>query len=93
MIVTHRPKLACRACEKVVQENAPEHLIKSGLPTDAMVASVIVAKFGWHLPLYRQAKMLSMQGIDIDTDPRLPSGWAMRRRNSNHSGFGCVSLS
>ena len=66
VIVTHRPKFACRACEKVVQENAPEHLIKSGLPTEAMVASVLVAKYGWHLPLYRQSKMLSMQGIDID---------------------------
>jgi transposase len=66
VIVTHRPKFACRACEKVVQESAPEHLIKSGLPTDAMVASVLVAKYGWHLPLYRQEKMLSMQGIDID---------------------------
>jgi transposase len=66
VIVTHRPKLACRACEKVVQESAPEHLIKSGLPTEAMVASVLVAKYGWHLPLYRQEKMLSMQGIDID---------------------------
>jgi transposase len=66
VIVTHRPKFACRVCEKVVQENAPEHLIKSGLPTEAMVASVLVAKYGWHLPLYRQAKMLSVQGIDID---------------------------
>ncbi|HEX3440342.1 MAG TPA: IS66 family transposase [Pseudolabrys sp.] len=66
VIVTHRPKFACRACEKVVQENAPDHLIKSGLPTEAMVASVIVAKYGWHLPLYRQAKMLAIQGIDID---------------------------
>jgi transposase len=53
VIVTHRPKFACRACEKIVQEPAPEHLIKSGLPTEAMVASVLVAKFGWHLPLYR----------------------------------------
>jgi transposase len=34
VIVTHRPKFACRACEKVVQENAPEHLIK--LPDDAI---------------------------------------------------------
>jgi transposase len=49
VIVTHRPKFACRACEKVVQENAPEHLIKSGLPTEAMVASVIVA----HVSLLR----------------------------------------
>ena len=66
VIVTHRPKLACRACEKIVQAPAPEHLIKSGLPTEAMVASVLVAKYGWHLPLYRQSKMLLSQGIDID---------------------------
>jgi transposase len=66
VIVTHRPKLACRACEKIVQADAPEHLIKSGLPTEAMVASVLVAKYGWHLPLYRQEKMLGLQGIEID---------------------------
>ncbi len=66
VIVTHRPKLACRACEKIVQAPAAEHLIKSGLPTEAMVASVLVAKYGWHLPLYRQSKMLLAQGIDID---------------------------
>jgi transposase len=65
-IVTHRPKYACRACEQaVVQAPAPEHLIKSGLPTEAMVASVLVAKYGWHLPLYRQAKMLAVQGLDL----------------------------
>jgi len=66
VIVTHRPKLACRACEKIIQADAPEHLIKSGLPTEAMVASVLVAKYGWHLPLYRQEKMLGLQGIEID---------------------------
>ena len=66
VIVTHRPKLCCRACEKIVQADAPEHLIKSGLPTEAMVASVLVAKYGWHLPLYRQEKMLGLQGIEID---------------------------
>jgi transposase len=66
VIITHRPRLACRACEKIVEAPAPEHLIKSGLPTEAMVASVLVAKYGWHLPLYRQAKMLASQGIDLD---------------------------
>ena len=66
VIVTHRPKRACRACEKIVEAPAPEHLIKSGLPTEAMVASVLVAKYGWHLPLYRQAKMLVSQGIALD---------------------------
>ena len=45
MMVTHRPKYACRACEQaVVQAPAPERLIKGGLPSEAMVASVLVAK-------------------------------------------------
>ena len=66
VLVTHRPKLACRACEKVVQAPASEHLIKSGLPTEATVASVLVAKFAWNLPLFRQAKMMASQGLDID---------------------------
>src|ERR1700716_279810 len=66
VIVTRRPKYACRACEEaVVQAPAPERLIKGGLPTEAMVAYVLVAKYAWHLPLYRQAQMLLAQGLDI----------------------------
>jgi transposase len=66
VLVTHRPRYACRACEQaVVQAPAPERLIKGGLPTEAMVASVLVAKYAWHLPLYRQAQMLAIQGLDI----------------------------
>jgi hypothetical protein len=30
-----------------------------------MVAFVLVSKYAWHLPLYRQAQMLLAQGIDI----------------------------
>jgi hypothetical protein len=41
--VTHRPKYACE--QAVVQAPAPERLIKGGLPTEAMVASVLVAKY------------------------------------------------
>ena len=67
VIVTHRPKYACRACEQaVVQAPAPERLIKSGLPTEAMVAYVLAAKYAWHLPLYRQAQILLSQGIAIE---------------------------
>ena len=54
VIVTHRPKFACRACtDGVVQAPAPERLIKGGLPTEAMVAFVLIAKYAWHQPLYR----------------------------------------
>jgi transposase len=27
--------------------------------------SVLVAKYAWHLPLYRQAQMLAAQGFDL----------------------------
>ena len=68
VIVTHRPKYACRECEQaVVQAPAPERLIKGGLPTEAMVAYVLAAKYAWHLPLYRQAQMMLLsQGIAIE---------------------------
>ena len=66
VIVTHRPKFACRVCEQaVMQAPAPERLIKGGLPTEAMVACILVAKYAWHLPLYRQSQMLRGQGLDI----------------------------
>ena len=67
VIVTRRPKYACRACGgAIVQAPAPERLIRGGLPTEAMVAHVLVGKYAWHLPLYRQAQMLASQGIEID---------------------------
>ena len=67
VIVTRRPKLACRACHGVVlQHAAPERLIKGGLPTERLVAHVIDAKYHLHLPLYRQAQMLATHGIAID---------------------------
>lgn len=67
VIVTHRPQYGCRACEAApIQAPAPERLIKGGLPTEAMVAYVLAAKYAWHLPLYRQAQILLSQGIAIE---------------------------
>ena len=67
VIVTRRPKYACRACEgQVVQALAPARLIEGGLPTERMVAQVLVAKYADHTPLYRQAQGLARQGIEID---------------------------
>ena len=67
VIVTHRPKFACRSCEgTVVQEAAPARLIEGGIPTEAMVAHVAVARFADHQPLYRQAQMMARQGVMLD---------------------------
>lgn len=67
VIVTRRPKYACRSCEAgIVQAPAKPRLIEGGMPTEATVASVIVSKYADHLPLYRQAQIYSRQGVDLD---------------------------
>lgn len=67
VLVVRRPKYACRNCPgTVVQAPAPSRLIDGGLPTEALVAHVIVAKYADHLPLYRQARIYARQGIDLD---------------------------
>jgi transposase len=67
VIVTRRPKYGCRACESaVVQAAAPARLIEGGLPTEALVAHVLVGKYADHLPLYRQSQIYARQGIELD---------------------------
>ncbi|WP_245509417.1 IS66 family transposase [Bradyrhizobium zhanjiangense] len=67
ILVTRRPKYACRACEDgVIQAPAPARLIEGGLPTEATVAQVLVSKYADHLPLYRQAQIYARQGIELD---------------------------
>ena len=67
VIVTKRPKLACRSCAGiVVQAPAPARLIEGGIPTEAMIAHVLVARYADHLPLYRQAQILARQGVILE---------------------------
>ena len=67
VIVTRRPKYACRSCENgITQAPAPARLIPGGMPTEATVAHVLVSKYAEHLPLYRQAQIYSRQGVDLD---------------------------
>jgi transposase len=74
VIVTHRPKYGCRACEgAIVQAAAAERLIKSGIPTENLVADVVVDKYAWHKPLYRQAQIMRLQGLPVDRSTL--AGW------------------
>ncbi|MBU3031167.1 IS66 family transposase [Paracoccus marinaquae] len=66
VIVTIRPKYACRACtDGVTQAPAPPWLVEGGLPTEGAIAQVLVSKYADHLPLYRQSQILARSGIDI----------------------------
>jgi transposase len=51
VLVTIRPRYACpKGRAGVAQARAPAHLIEGGLPTEALIAHVMVAKFSEHLP-------------------------------------------
>jgi transposase len=67
VVVTHRPKYGCRACEgAVVQAPAPERPIPGGMPTEGLLASILIDKYADNLPLYRQAKRFERDGIKLD---------------------------
>lgn len=66
VIVTVRPKYACRSCtDGVTQAPSPSHLIMGGLPTEATLAHVLVSKYADHLPLYRQSQILARAGLEL----------------------------
>ena len=65
--VTVRPRYACRRCEEGVhQAPAPARIVAGGLPTEALLAHVLVSKYGDGLPLYRQCQILARGGINLD---------------------------
>ena len=67
VIVTIRPRYACRRCDGgVLQAAAPARLIEGGLPTEGTLAHVVVSKYADHLPLYRQSQIYARGGVDLD---------------------------
>ncbi|MGY4154738.1 transposase [Bradyrhizobium sp. USDA 4461] len=64
---TVRPKYGCRRCtDGVIQAKVLPRLIESGMASTALVSHVVVSKFAWYLPLYRQAQILAGQGVRLD---------------------------
>lgn len=51
--------------EQVV-DIAPARIVEAGLPTEALIAHVLVGKYADHLPLYRQAQIYARQGVQFD---------------------------
>jgi transposase len=61
-----RPKYACRYCQDgVASPPPPERPIARGIAGPGLIAQVIVAKFGDHLPLYRQEDFFTRHGLHI----------------------------
>lgn len=51
-LVIRRPRYGYRSCESaVVQAPVPAHIVEGGIPTEALISQVLVAKYADHLPL------------------------------------------
>jgi transposase len=68
-----RPRLACTCCEAIHQAPLPARPIERGRPGPGLLARVLVAKYGDHLPLHRQSQIFARDGIDLDRSTL--AGW------------------
>jgi transposase len=66
VIQTVRERFACRACEAITQVPAPFHVIPRGRAGPELLATILEAKFGQHLPLNRQSETFAREGIELD---------------------------
>src|SRR6516225_5049180 len=66
-VIQHvREKFVCRACEAITQPPAPSHPIARGRAGPKMLAHILFAKYGLHLPLNRQSDVCQREGINLD---------------------------
>ena len=66
-VVEHvREKVSCRHCEAISQPPAPSHPIARGRAGPNLLALVLAAKYGQHLPLTRQSAIYTREGVELD---------------------------
>lgn len=76
-VIEHvRIKYACRTCETVKQPAAVELPILKSKASAELLTEVIINKYSYHLPLYRQSKMFADKGIKIPDNTL--GGWIMK---------------
>jgi transposase len=66
-VIQHvREKFSCRSCEAITQPPAPSHPIARGRAGAGLLAHILFAKYGLHLPLNRQSAVYAREGIELD---------------------------
>jgi transposase len=65
VIQTVRERFSCRACETITQPPAPFPPITRGRAGPNLLAMILEAKFGQHLPLNRQSDTLAREGVEL----------------------------
>ena len=65
VIQTVRERFSCRGCESITQPPAPFHPIARGRAGPNLLAMILEAKFGQHLPLNRQSEGYRREGVEL----------------------------
>ncbi|MCC6471115.1 MAG: IS66 family transposase [Alphaproteobacteria bacterium] len=65
VLQTVREKFSCRSCETITQPPAPFHPIARGRAGPQLLAMILEAKFGQHLPLNRLSEIYAREGIEL----------------------------
>ena len=66
MIRQVRPKLACAACDRILQAPAPSRPLERSIAGPGLLAHVLVSKYSDHLPLHRQSEIYAREGVELD---------------------------
>src|SRR5439155_9176684 len=75
MIEHIRLKYGCRSCESVVMAPKPPAPLPKAIAGASLLTDVALNKYQYHLPLYRQSKIMQSHGITI-ADKTL-ANWVM----------------
>ena len=75
-IIEHlRMKYGCRSCDSIVMAPKPAAPLPKAIAGPSLLTDVILNKYQYHLPLYRQSKIMKSYGLTI-SDKTL-SNWVM----------------
>jgi len=76
-VIEHRRlKYACRTCDTIKMPPAVELPIPKSKASASLLVEIILNKYRYHLPLYRQSKMLKSTGLEIPENTL--GGWVMQ---------------
>ena len=77
LVEVHQQQCACPRCPDQGTWTAPEpFLLPGSMCDDALLAKVIIDKFGDHLPLNRQSARMKRRGVPVSSN--VLSGWVTR---------------
>ena len=68
-----RPKKRCGTCSTIVQAPAPSRPLDRSYAGASLLALVLVWKYGFHLPLYRQCQIFAHAGFKVSRSTLV--GW------------------